>query len=293
MKKNPIKFVFFGTPEFSVHVLAALEHGGFLPALVITAPDKMRGRGLELSPSPAKLWALERDIEVMTPPTLTDTAFAQELQNTEWDVFIVAAYAKRIPKSMLDIPRHGCLNVHPSLLPELRGPSPALSAILENKRNTGVSIMLMEEKMDAGAIIAQARIEIDEAEWPIAGSLFEEMLATEGGNLLAEVLPAWIEGQITPEPQNETHATYTKKFSDADSEIDLSGDALQALLKIRAFDKNPRAHFFAVRAGKKMRVIITDANLVDGKLVINKVIPEGKREMEYQEFLRAGEASRT
>ncbi len=285
-KKKPL-FAFFGTPVFSVHVLNALEAHGFLPAVVITAPDKPRGRGLVPSPSPVKEWALERGVEVMEPLSLKDPAFVLELGNTEWDVFVTAAYAKLIPKELLEMPRRGALNVHPSLLPKFRGPSPVLSAILADERETGVSIMQMSEKMDAGPVIAQARIEIEESEWPLAGTLLEELLATEGGNLLAETLPDWCEGKLPAEPQDESRATYTKKFSDEDALVDLSGDARENFLKIRAFDKNPRAHFFAQgKDGRRIRVGIAGAELQNGTLVITRVIPEGKKEMPYADFLR-------
>jgi methionyl-tRNA formyltransferase len=275
--KKPL-FAFFGTPHFAVTVLNALESHGIVPALVITAPDKPAGRGMELKEAPAKVWAKERGIDVLTPATLKDEEFFAELQNTEWDVFVVAAYAKLIPKRFLEMPQHGALNVHPSLLPKFRGPSPALSAILADERVTGVSIMQMSEAMDAGPIVAQARVELEEDAWPMPGSQFEELLATEGGNVLAETLPLWLAGKITPEPQDESKVTFTRKFTDADSLIDLAGDARQNYLKIRAFDKNPRAHFITAD-GK--RVIITDAEYKDGVLTILKVIPEGKKEMPY------------
>jgi methionyl-tRNA formyltransferase len=136
--------------------------------------------------------------------------------------------------------------------------------------------------MDAGAIVAQARVELEEAAWPPKGSMFEDLLATEGGNLLAETMPEWIAGAITPEPQDEARATYTKKFTDADSLVDLADDARTNLLKTRAFDKNPRAHI--IENGK--RIIITEGEIEDGTLVIKKVIPEGKKEMSYEDFRR-------
>ena len=280
---NKPLFAFFGTPHFSTVVLSALEAHGLLPALVITAPDKPRGRGLEVSPSPVKEWALERGIDVLTPVTLKDETLVSELANTDWDIFVVAAYNKLIPKSVLDIPRRGCLNVHPSLLPKFRGPSPALSAILADERTTGVTVMQMSEKMDEGPIVAQAKVELEEDAWPPKGSMFEDLLAQEGGNLLAEILPDWIAGEITPEEQDASQATYSKKFTSEDALVDLSSDARQNLLKIRAFDKNPRAYFITPE-GK--RVIITEAEIREGKLEILKVIPEGKKEMEHKDFLR-------
>lgn len=279
--KQPL-FAFFGTPKFAVAVLNALEANGQVPALIISAPDRHQGRGMQLTPSPAKEWALARGIDVLTPATLKDEAFAAELANTEWEVFVVAAYAKLIPKNILDIPKHGSLNVHPSLLPKLRGPSPALTAILEDERASGVSIMQMNEKMDAGPVVAQAKVELEEEAWPMRGSEFEELLATEGGNLLAEVLPFYTKGEITPEPQDESKATFTKKFADSDALIDLTADARKNYLKIKAFDKGPRAYLLV--NGK--RVIIKDAEFKDGGLTITRVIPEGKKEMPYEDFAR-------
>ncbi|MDB5225342.1 MAG: Methionyl-tRNA formyltransferase [Candidatus Adlerbacteria bacterium] len=285
---HPPLFAFFGTPRFAVDVLDALEKNGMVPAVVITAPDRPRGRGLEVTPSPAKAWALERGIDVLEPATLKDEQFIADLKNTDWDVFIVAAYAKLIPQAVLDIPRRGCLNVHPSLLPKFRGPSPARSAILADERTTGVSIMQMNAAMDAGPIVAQGRIVLEEETpeapgWPPQGELFEQLLATEGGNLLAETLPQWIAGAIAAEPQDESQATFTKKFTTEDALVDLAGDARQQLLKIRALDKNPRAYFID-EAGK--RIGITEAALEDGKLVIKKVVPEGKREMGFEDYQR-------
>ncbi len=278
--KKPL-FVFFGTPELSVCVLDALEVRGQLPALIVTAPPKPQGRGLTITPTPVALWAAEHTIDVVTPERLDD-AFVQMLGNSDWDVFVVAMYAKLLPQSVLTLPRRGTLNVHPSLLPKFRGPSPVLSAILADERIGGVTIMQLTEKMDAGPIVAQARIEIDEdtgdGGWPPKGSEFEKFLATEGGNLLAETLEPWIAGDVPAEPQDEAAATYTKKFSPEDALIDPSGDPREELLKIRAFDKSPRAHFF--HNGK--RIIVTDAAIVDSKLKILRVIPEGKQETDWK-----------
>ena len=280
---NPL-FAFFGTSEVAVYVLDALEAQGLLPALIVTAPDRPKGRGLTLTPSPAKAWALERDIDVITPESLKGPEIHNELANTDWDLFVVASYGKIIPKSILDLPRKGSLNVHPSLLPKFRGPSPIMSAILADERETGVTIMLMDEEMDHGPILAQARIEIDAEDWPMRGRDLEELLATEGGNLLAETIPQVMEGALPREEQLHAEATYTKKFTPEDARIDLSDGPYNNLLKIRTFDQNPRAHFIDEQ-GK--RVIITDAAVENGTLVLLSVIPEGKKEMSYEEYLRS------
>lgn len=283
MSSKDYPFVFFGTPRFAVRVLDALEAHDFLPALIVTAPDRPRGRGQEVQPSAVKEWALARDIDVVTPQTLKDSDFAAELRNTEWDFFVTAAYGKLIPKEILDIPRKGSLNVHPSLLPKFRGPSPVLSAILADARETGVTIMLMDESMDTGPILSQARIEIEREDWPMHGSMLEDLLSTEGGNLLAEVIPQWMAGTIQPEKQNDAEATYSKKFTPEDARINLTDDPYQNLLKIRAFDKNPRAHTIEERG---TRLIITEAHIQDGALELMRVIPEGRKEMAYADYVR-------
>ncbi len=248
MASNPPLFAFFGSSVDSQFALEQLERVGLPPALVIT--------GKELPP---------------------------ELFNTEWDFFLVASYGKLLKKDVLSLPKHGCLNIHPSLLPKLRGPSPYVSAILADERETGVSLMLMEEKMDAGPVLAQARVEIATSDWPPKGLVLSQMLFTEGVNLLAEALPLWLQGSLKPEQQDESAATYTHKFEDKDALLDLNGDARQNFLKIRAFDKSPRAHFITAQ-GK--RVIVTEAEFKDNKLEIMKVLPEGKKEMPYSEYLK-------
>ena len=298
MTAHPPLFAFFGTSSLSVRVLEALKAHGFLPALVVTAPDKPQGRGLESVPSPVAQWAAAHEIEIIKPAALKDEALVAELGNTEWDVFVVAMYAKLIPPALLDMPKRGCLNVHPSLLPKFRGPSPILSAILADERETGVSVMRLTETMDAGPVVAQASIELEEDEWPPRGSVFEELLATEGGNLLAEVLPDWLAGTLEAQPQDDTLATFTKKFSDADARVEFDpacpptgAEARAALLKIRTFDKSPRAHFFLTDPEKPdarpMRVIITDAAIENDTLKLLTIIPEGKREMPYEDFIRS------
>lgn len=246
--KDPL-FAFFGSSVDSRFALAQLERRGLEPALVVDTKE-----------------------------------LPAELYNTAWDFLLVASYGKLLRKEVLALPQHGCLNIHPSLLPKYRGPSPYVSAILDDERQTGVSIMLMEEKMDAGPVLAQARIELAPEDWPPAGLALSELLFTEGVNLLLdEVLEPWMAGTLTPALQDDAQATYTKKYGDADALLNLAGDARQNFLKIRAFDKSPRAHF-VTPAGK--RVVVTDAAYADGALTILKVIPEGKKEMPYEDFLR-------
>jgi len=286
MKKTDLKIVFFGTPLFAVRILERLEEYKLSPTLIITMPDKPQGRKLEVKMPEVKEWAIKKDIEFMQPEKL-DADIISELRNTEWDLFVVASYGNILPKTLLDVPRHGTLNVHPSLLPKYRGASPIESQILADDQETGVSIMLMDEQLDHGPVISQARLEIADEDWPLNKTILEEMLATEGGNFLAETIPEWIAGEITPEPQDEKQATYTKKIKKEDGEIDIEhGDPRKNFLKIQALDGWPGTYFFTEKRDTKIRIKITDAEFKDGKLIIKKIIPEGKKEMDYENFMR-------
>ena len=284
MKSKP-HIAFFGTPAVAVYVLDALKEGGYTPDLIITAPDKPAGRKLVLTPPPAKIWAEENFISTFQPETLKDKGVVEAIQSEgPWDLFIVAAYGGILPKEVLVIPKHGVLNVHPSLLPRLRGASPIQSAILQEGK-TGVTIMLVDELMDHGPIIAQEEVHIQP--WPPKASELEKMLARRGGEILADIIPDWISGNITPKEQEHEKATYTKKITKEDGRIDLTDDPEKNYRKICAFDIWPRAYFFAKnKQGKNIRVIVTDAQMQDGKLVIKKVIPEGKKEIAYHDLIK-------
>ncbi|MBT3729941.1 methionyl-tRNA formyltransferase [bacterium] len=277
------KIVFFGTPEISVIVLNELKKAGLTPALVVTMPDKPKGRKLVLSPPPAKVWAQDNKVDFIQPEKL-DESFLELLRAGGFNLFVVASYGKILKQELLDIPKHGTLNVHPSLLPKLRGASPIISAILEDEKKTGVTIMLLDAGMDSGPILAQASIEAEP--WPPKATDLGELLVTEGGKMLAEVIPQWIAGEIKPEVQDHDKATFTKKVKKEDGLIELDGDPYQNLLKIRAFNEWPGTYFFAEKNDKQIRVKITDADLNGDKLKINKVIPEGRKEMDYKDFLR-------
>lgn len=281
-----IPFVFFGTPGFSTIVLNELEKNGFLPRFVVTSPDKPQGRKMIITPPPVKKWAAERGIPVFQPEKPDESSLAK-LKDVGVNLFVVAAYGKMIPKEILQIPKFGTLCWHPSLLPKLRGASPMISSILtENK--TGVSVILLDEKMDHGPIVEQKEIlswEDNLNNLPKASNL-EILLAKAGGQMLAEILPKHIRGETTPKPQEHEKATYSKKITKEDGLLDLKENDEKNFRKIRAFDTWPRAHFFHDSGGKKLRIIVTDAEMKDGKLIMKKVLPEGGKEMPYGEFLR-------
>ncbi len=280
------RIAFFGTPDIAVTVLDALSAHGFLPTLVVTNPDAPVGRKQILTPSPVKVWAETHKLPVLTPQSLVkDTNTFERLKSENISLCIVAAYGKLIPKNILDLPQHGTLNVHPSLLPKLRGASPIRSAILNDMRDTGVTIMLLDEELDHGPILAQRTVDISEDVWPLRGKELDILLSQAGGELLAETLPAWLDGTRTPIPQRHEDATFCTKITKEMGELDLTSDPYQNLLKIRAFDGWPGTFFYTERQGMRIRVKVTDATLdTDGSLKILRVVPEGKNEMDYETF---------
>jgi methionyl-tRNA formyltransferase len=183
-----------------------------------------------------------------------------------------------------DLPARGTLNVHPSLLPRFRGASPIESQILADEKLVGVSIMQLDEEMDHGPVLASAQITPDP--WPLPARELEALLATEGGALLAEAIPPYLAGTLQPEPQDHSAATYTEKIKKEDGLIDLAADGYQNYLKYSAYDEWPGVYFFVDRAGIKVRVKVTDAAYERGTFIPLKVVPEGKKEMPYDTFLR-------
>ncbi len=278
IKNSDIKTVFFGTSDMSVLALQEMQKANLTPALIITAPDAKAGRGRVLTPPPVKIWAIKNEVETLQPQKL-DNNFINELANTEWDAFVVFAYGKILPQSLLDVPRKGSLNIHPSMLPLLRGPSPVRTAILKDERSSiGVSIIELDDKMDHGPIVAQASIEL--SDWPMLGKALDNMLSVEGGRLLSEVLPLWLAGQITPEPQEHNNATYCHFLNKSDGELLNTDNDYEKYLKYCAYDGWPGTYFFD---SKGKRIKITQAHLSErGEFKIDKVIPEGKKETIYQ-----------
>ena len=201
-----------------------------------------------------------------------------------YNLFIVASYGKIIPKEIIDLPKYHVLNVHPSLLPKYRGPSPLQEQILQNEKHVGVSIMLIDEQVDHGPILMASEIEIEN--WPVGFRELEKTLAKEGATLLAGVIPHWVKGQMKAKDQIHEQATFTKKIEKQDGRIDLADNALKNYLKILAFDEWPKTYFEIQRSGRLIRVVITKAAYKNDKLEILSVIPEGKKEMSYTDFMR-------
>lgn len=279
---NSIPFVYFGTPKISARLLNILAENGLTPSLVVTAPDRPQGRGQNISESAVAMWARERSIPALKPEKI-DEDFMDSLQGQApeggWSLFIVFAYGHILPKELIYLPKHNTLNLHPSLLPRLRGPAPIRSAILEADE-TGVSIIEIDEQMDHGPIVAQESVQTDS--WPLAYPVLEELLIKTGGRLLAETVPLWVAGEIEATPQDDKQATYSRKFAASDGEIDLNADAEENLRKICAFTDWPKAHFFA----DGQRILIKKAHLKKGELIIDTVQPAGDTAMPYEDFKR-------
>ncbi len=273
---NNLKIAFFGTPDYAVIVLDELKNSQILPSLIITTPDRPARRGLALTSPPAKIWAEKNNIPVLQPEKL-DADFAFRLSTLDFGLGVVVAYGKIIPESVIEIFSKGILNIHPSLLPKYRGPSPLSVPILAGDTETGVTIMQLDSEMDHGPILAQEPHTLSGNE---NANELGEILFKKGGEILSNILNDFALGKITTKEQVHSMATITKKVVKEDGEINISGDAILNWRKFRAYDGWPGIYFF--QNGKRIK--ITDAELVDGKFVIKKVIPEGKKEILFEEW---------
>lgn len=234
-----IRVVFFGSSDFSVPILNSLIRQ-FSVIAVITQPDKQKGRGKMLQISPVKEAALTHDIPVFQPARLTAEALLLDLENMNVDVFVVAAYGKILPAWMLDLPKFGCVNVHASLLPRWRGASPIQAVLLAGERKTGVTIMLMDEGMDSGQILALKEIPVSPEE--TCGSLSAK-LSQVGADFLVETIIQFISGKITPIPQDNEDATYCGLIRKEDGRLDFNLSAEELERRIRAYQPWPGSYF--------------------------------------------------
>ena len=282
-------FVFFGTGALAESVLASLMRNGYTPALVVTKPDSAQGRHLQMTSPHIKTWADLKGIPVLQPAKLDDE-FYQQLVTGDYQLFIIASYGKIIPEYILNIPKHGALNVHPSLLPEYRGPSPIESAILDGKTETGVTIIRLDKEMDHGPILVQNAFTLDKES--TSGTL-EVTCGQLGGELLSQTLPLYLDGTLIPKEQDHLRTTTCKKITKDLGEIKLSDSGEDTRRKFRALTPWPSLYFFHTHKHKQIRVKITGVDLITPLLdretasdVITSVIPEGKKEMDWESFVR-------
>ena len=231
-----MKIVFMGTPDFSLQPLKKLIEAGHYVSLVLTREDKKRNRG-ELSPTPVKELAQELNIPVLTPSRMKDEALLERLNSEKADFFVVVAYGKILPKEILDMPKFGCINIHASLLPEYRGAAPIQWSIIDGKKKTGITTMLMDEGLDTGDILKQYELPIANNE--TGGSLFEK-LALLGGEAIVDTIDNF--NNITPKKQGESTTGYAKMISKSMGDIDFNKSAIEIERLIRGMNPWPSAY---------------------------------------------------
>ncbi len=234
-----MRVIFMGTPRFAVPPLHHLLLEGYPVVAVYTRPDRPAGRGRSPLPPPVKTAALEGGLPVFQPAGLKEPAVVDQIAGHQPDFIVVAAYGQILPPAVLEIPRLGCINIHPSLLPRYRGASPVPAAILAGDDFTGVSIMLMDAGLDTGPLLAQAQLSLSPDD--TAGSLTEK-LSRLAARLLPEVLTRRARGDITPRPQDEAKATFTRPLAKEEGELDWSRPALDIARRVRAFRPWPGAY---------------------------------------------------
>ncbi len=255
-----LKIIFIGTPEFGATILNGLIGAGYKPVLVITKPE-----------SPVKIIAEKYNIPVGHSMS--------NIKDLKPDLVVVAAYGQILPKKILETPKYDCLNVHPSLLPKYRGPSPIQTAILNGDSETGVSIIKMAEKVDAGEIISIIKRRISNVETYETLSL---KLADLGAKLLSETIPGWVAGKIKALSQDETKATYTKILKKEDGLIDWKSPIDYIERQVRAL--NPWPGTYTLYNGRILKILRVE--IINDKLIIKEVQPEGKKPMNFDDFLR-------
>jgi methionyl-tRNA formyltransferase len=284
-----LTFAFFGTGALAESVLANLYRNGYIPSLLVTKPDSLQGRHMVLTEPYIKTWANLKGIEVFQPETLKDIPKDSPLHAKHFDLFIVASYGKIIPDVILNLPEHGVLNVHPSLLPKYRGPSPIETALLLGDLTTGVSIMKLDALMDHGPILVQNAFTV-----PVeatSGSL-EVSCGQIGGEMLVQCLPHYLDGTLIPKEQNHSEAVTCKKITKDMGLIHLDDNIDQVRRKFRALTPWPGIYFFITHLGKDIRVKVNAVDLLtskDSSLAkdyIVSVTPEGKKQMDFESFKR-------
>ncbi|MFC2003260.1 methionyl-tRNA formyltransferase [Chloroflexota bacterium] len=303
-----MRVVFMGTPEFAIPPLEHLLLNQHEVVAVYTQPDKPGGRGRSLVSPPVKKAAVGLKLPVVQPASLKQADAVAQLADFHPDVIIVAAFGQLLPQPVLNIPHYGCINIHPSLLPKYRGASPVAAAILAGDEFTGVSVMLMDEGLDTGPVLARAQISVSAGD--TTGTLTTK-LSLIGAQLLQEVLVYWPRGEITPQSQNEAEATYTSPITKEEGEIDWHVSAIDIWRRVRAFQPWPGCYTrwrgrhlrimgvvplswgISLEIGRVVALSPAEGTKAafgvgtgDGVLGVLAVQAEGKRVMSAEEFLR-------
>ena len=308
MNPKETKIIFWGTPEFALPSLKALIKNGYNIVAVVTNPDEPVGRKQIITPPPVKTLAQKHKVAILQPVSLKDTNFIKDMPET--DLFVVAAYGKIIPKEILDIPKLGALNIHPSLLPRWRGPSPIQYTILQGDAEVGVTIIKMDELMDHGPAIATSNFQLPASSKQTYKELHDK-LAQLGAELLLATLPKYLRGEIIPVPQNDSRATYSKILKKDDGRITWSRPAVDIKRMIRAFNPWPSTWTLWPSGEKIYRIRIEEGEAVEeepahgsygftwqssthpllvktgrGSIAVKKLTLEGKKSLHPEDFLR-------
>lgn len=304
-----MKILFMGTPDFALFSLKALvEYSQTNKNVeicgVITQPDKPKGRGYTLLPPPVKVFALEAGLPVYQPETLKDEAFSKLLTTLSPDLIAVVAYGKILPKSVIDFPRYGCINVHGSLLPEYRGAAPMQRAIIDGKKKTGITIMYMAEGLDTGDMLLRRELEIGEND---NFEAIHDGLGMLGADMLTEIIPMLESETVTRIPQDDSLSSYAKKITKDDCLIDFSKDAQTIHNTVRGLSPVPLS-FTHLPNGRLLKIVesrISDTetnhsvvgevlsldngievSCAKGSILFTRVLPEGKNRMNAVDFIR-------
>ena len=298
-----MRIVYMGTPEIAATILERLLEEPYEVVLVVTQPDRPKGRGNTLTCSPVKELAVSRGIPVFTPEKLRLPENVEVVREAEPDMIVVAAFGQILPKSVLDIPRYGCINVHASLLPKYRGAAPIQWSILDGESETGITIMYMNEGLDTGDILLQKVVPIDAEE---TGGSLHDKLAETGAEALVEAIPGIIDGTLEPVPQGEMTTPYAKQLTKEMGRLDFSWDAEKLERYVRGLNPWPGTYTF--RDGQMLKIwaaevcdgsyeampgtiVAVDKNSFSvqtgsGVLRVTEVQPQGKRRMSAEEYLR-------
>ena len=302
------KVIFMGTPDFAVPVLGRLVEDGYDVIAVVTQPDRPVGRKRILTPPPVKVEAERHQIPVYQPEKIRDSEEMKEILKLDPDLIVTAAYGQILPSDILEAPKHGCVNVHASLLPELRGGAPIHYAIMQGKEKTGITIMYMVEKLDAGDIISQVEVPITEQD---DVATMHDKLSVEGAELLSETLPKLLANKITPQPQNDVLSTFAYNIKREQEKINWqdSGEAIfnhirglrpwpvayttisGDVLKIWNSEKRPLEG--NLKAGTVAEVEVDGFVVATGNKIgikVTELQPAGKTKMTAEQFLRGAGA---
>ena len=267
-----MKIIFFGTPQFVIPILESLMEKHEIVAIV-TTPDQKVGRKQTMTPPPVKVFATKHNIPVIQPEKLSESI--TQLSSLNSQLFIVAAYGKIIPKDILDLPKYGAINIHPSLLPEYRGPTPIQTALKDGKTETGISIMKMDEKMDHGPLLATIPYPITSSD--TSATLLETMFA-KSAEALPQVIEDYVSGKIQPKKQNDEKATYTNILTKDDGYFDLENPP-----EASVFDCMVRAYYPWPNVWTKVKVKDHDIRV---KFLPGKIIQmEGKQPVSLRDFI--------